>query len=78
MLRIIHFRGKCIGCNACVEANNFRWRISQRDGKATLIGGKEKKGIFSSLISNDELEVNRAAEKNCPVACIRVESLVPR
>jgi ferredoxin len=78
MVRITHFREKCIGCNACVEAAYFRWRISERDGKATLIGGQEKKGIFSVLIPNDELNNNRAAEKNCPVACIRVESVFPK
>ncbi|MHB8402007.1 MAG: hypothetical protein ACYDCN_08335 [Bacteroidia bacterium] len=42
MIRITQQRAKCIGCNACVEAAFYRWRISRKDGKCTLIGGKEK------------------------------------
>ena len=32
MFRIIQQRAKCIGCNACVEAADYRWRISTKDG----------------------------------------------
>ena len=44
MIRIIHQREKCIGCNYCVELAFDRWRMSKKDGKCTLIGGKNKKG----------------------------------
>ncbi len=44
MVRITQLRAKCIGCNACVEADKYRWRVSKKDGKCTLIGGTEKKG----------------------------------
>jgi ferredoxin len=45
MIRIIQQRIKCIGCNACVEAADYRWRISTKDGKCTLVGGVEKRGF---------------------------------
>jgi ferredoxin len=72
VIRIIHQRAKCIGCNACVEAVPHRWRISKRDGKCTLVGGKDKKGYFSVMIDKDEYEANVTAAKNCPVKIIKV------
>ena len=73
MVRIIQQRGKCIGCHACVEAAGFRWRISRKDGKCTLIGAKEKKGWYTAVVSDDEWEANVLAAQNCPVKIIRVE-----
>lgn len=75
MIRIIQQRARCIGCNACVEAASYRWRISKRDGKCTLIGGKDKKGFYSVLVENDELEDNIVAAKNCPVNIIKITEL---
>ena len=54
MVRITQLRAKCIGCNACVEADKYRWRVSKKDGKCTLIGGKEKKGWYTVLVEDDE------------------------
>ena len=73
MIRLLQHRHKCIGCNDCVEAAPFRWRLSKKDGKCTLIGGKEKKGWYSVVISEDEKEENIRAAKNCPVNIIRLE-----
>jgi ferredoxin len=73
MIRIVQQREKCIGCNACVEAADYRWRISRKDGKCTLIGGTEKKGWFTARVDDDELEANLLAAANCPVKIIRVE-----
>ena len=73
MVRIIHYRSKCIGCNACVEAAYNRWRVSRQDGKCTLVGAKEKKGIYSITVGDDELEGNLLAAKNCPVNIIKIE-----
>jgi ferredoxin len=75
MIRITYFRSKCIGCNACVEADPFRWRVSKKDGKCTLVEGKEKKGVFFATINEDEYDQNRMAEINCPVNIIRVEHI---
>lgn len=75
MIRIFQQRAKCIGCNACVEAAPGRWRISRKDGKCTLIGGVEKKGIYVVWADDEEWEANLLAAKHCPARIIRVEKV---
>lgn len=72
MIRVIHYRHKCIGCNACVEIAPDRWRISRKDGKSILVGGAAKKDIYSALISDVELPENERAATYCPVNVIRI------
>ena len=71
MINITYYRSKCIGCNGCVEANSGRWRISKKDGKSNLIEGKEKKGIYTATVGDDELASIEAASKNCPSKIIK-------
>ncbi len=73
MVRILFQRGKCIGCNGCVEAAPHRWRVSKKDGRCNLIGGKENKGIFKALVNLDEYDQNLRAAANCPVKIIQVQ-----
>ena len=47
MVVISHRLDKCIGCNYCVEFAYERWRMSKRDAKAILIGGEDKKGMYT-------------------------------
>lgn len=75
MIRIIQQRIKCIGCNACVEAADYRWRISTKDGKCTLVGGIEKRGFYSVVANDHELEDNIKAAKNCPVNIIKIHQI---
>ena len=75
MIVITLQREKCIGCNYCVEAAAYRWRMSKKDGKVTLIEGKDKKGFYSALVGDDEYEANIAAAQVCPVKIIRVEKV---
>ncbi len=75
MIRITQYREKCIGCNACVESSPFRWRISRKDGKCILVGGTNKKNIYSLVVGEDELQANLKAAKNCPVNIIRIAKL---
>lgn len=75
MVRITFHRIKCIGCNGCVEAAPERWRVSTRDGRCNLIGGKEKKGIFQAIVDDEEYELNKKAAANCPVRIIRLETI---
>jgi len=75
VIRIFHQRIKCIGCNACVEADKSRWRMSRKDGKSTLIGAKEKKGIYRTEVESDEWKKIMKAVKNCPMKIIRGEKL---
>jgi ferredoxin len=73
MVRIIQYRSKCIGCNACVEAAPDRWRISKKDGKCTLVGGSQKKGVYKIVVHDHEYEDNLKAAVNCPVKIIKIE-----
>ncbi len=75
MIRITQQRDKCIGCNACVEAAKYRWRISRKDGKCTLVGAVQKKGFYNILVEDDEYEANKLAATHCPVKIIRVEKI---
>jgi ferredoxin len=43
MPKIIQYRNKCIGCCICVEMQPNFWRMSKKDGKATLLSAEEKK-----------------------------------
>lgn len=73
MVKVFHYRAKCIGCNACVETNKNRWRMSRKDGKSTLIGAVEKKGIYRTEVEDGEYKLVMKAVKNCPVKIIRLE-----
>jgi len=73
MVRIAFQRGKCIGCNGCVEAAPDRWRVSKSDGRCNLVGSKQKKGFFHVVIDEDEYPQNLLASKNCPVKIIKIE-----
>ena len=77
MFKITHYRDKCIGCNACVEVAPDRWRISKRDGKCTLVGGKAVKGIYHIDVLDHELPENIKAAKNCPVKIILINGRKP-
>lgn len=75
MVRITQQRARCIGCNACVEAAPERWRISKKDGKCTLIGAVDKRGFYSVIVGEHELEANLKAAQNCPVNIIKIQPL---
>lgn len=75
MPKLIHYRQRCIGCNACVEIAFDRWRISKRDGKAILIGGIEKKGVYQATIREDEINDNLQALKACPINIIKLDGI---
>jgi len=75
MVKIFHYRAKCIGCNACVEADKSRWRMSRKDGKSNLVGGVGKKGIFRAEADDEEYRLLMKAAKNCPVKIIKIEKI---
>ncbi|MBP9838137.1 MAG: ferredoxin [Proteobacteria bacterium] len=72
MFKILHYRERCIGCNICVELAPNRWRMSKKDGKAVLLGGVEKNGIYQISISELELNENELAREACPVKVIQI------
>lgn len=75
MYSLTQYRNKCVGCNACVEMSPERWRMSTKDGKATLINGKSKKGIYTVMIQSEELATATMAAERCPVNIIKLNPL---
>ncbi|MCA9478477.1 MAG: ferredoxin [Nanoarchaeota archaeon] len=71
MAKIVHYRGKCIGCNSCVEHCPTFWKMDE-DGKSTLIDAVDKGQIFVKQVDDAFLEENKKAEKDCPVHIIKV------
>ncbi|MBL0356017.1 MAG: ferredoxin [Chitinophagaceae bacterium] len=72
MHKIIHYRKQCIGCAVCYEQQPELWRMSKKDGKATLIKGIGKKDVFILNIPHAEVvRCNEIAEA-CPVRIIKV------
>ena len=43
MPKLIHYRKKCIGCGICYQQQPLHWRMSKKDGKATLLNAVTKK-----------------------------------
>ncbi len=72
MVKIVHYREKCIGCNSCVEYAPDFWKMDKKDGKSNLVGSTDKKGVSVLDISLVDVEVNKKAAKSCPVNIIRV------
>lgn len=71
MPRIIQYRSKCIGCGLCVELQPEYWRMSRKDGKATLLHSTFK-GAVSQLHVPRIPEGTPEVVKACPVRIIQV------
>ena len=74
MPKIIQYRNKCIGCCICVEMQPNFWRMSKKDGKATLLSAKEKKGKFILSIPQNSVDRSIEVGNACPVKIIKVNS----
>ena len=72
MPKIIQYRHNCIGCGICHERQPDYWRMSRKDGKATLLRSVEKKGIHITGIPDHEAEASRAVAQACPARVIKV------
>jgi ferredoxin len=72
MAKIIHYRKKCIGCGICFELQPELWRMSMKDGKATLLRSTEKKDVFIYTISNNMHQQTLEVAGACPVKIIKV------
>ncbi|MBL1279075.1 MAG: ferredoxin [Fluviicola sp.] len=73
MVVITQQREKCIGCNYCVELAFDQWRMSKKDGKATLIGAENKKGFYTLRLDYEVFDSNKRAADACPVKIIKVK-----
>ncbi len=72
MPKIIQYRKKCIGCGICVELQPELWRMSKKDGKASLVHSIEKRDSFVLSIPDARLEESVKAAEACPVKVIQV------
>jgi ferredoxin len=72
MHKIIHYRNKCIGCGVCHEQQPALWRMSKKDGKATLLKSIGKKDVFILEIPDTVVVHTQEIAKACPVRVIKV------
>jgi ferredoxin len=72
MAKIIQYRNKCIGCGICFEMQPSLWRMSKKDGKATLLKSVIKKEVHVLPINNSIILQTREVAKACPVKIIKI------
>lgn len=72
MPNIVHYRTKCIGCGICYEMMPELWRMSKKDGKATLLKSVAKKQISNLVIDPSLVEMAKKVAEACPVNIIKV------
>lgn len=72
MNKIVYYRNRCIGCGICYEQQPTLWRMSKKDGKATLLKSTEKKGVYVSPVNNTIQQKTMGVAKACPVKIIKI------
>ncbi len=72
MAKILFYRDKCIGCGICYELQPDIWRLSKRDGRATLLKSVLKNKVFVLPVSVEIKEKTRELEKACPIRIIKL------
>ena len=72
MSKIVHYRDKCVGCGICYEQQPELWRMSKKDGKASLLKSTAKKKIFMLSVSNALVQQARKTARECPVKIIKI------
>lgn len=72
MPKIAQYRNKCIGCGVCQELQPHLWRMSKKDGKASLLGATVKKDIHLLPIPESLKEETQQTADACPARIIHV------
>jgi ferredoxin len=72
MFKIIFYRNKCIGCGICFELQPELWRLSKKDGKATLVNSIVKKDVFLLAVNNNDQQKTEEVKRACPVKIIKI------
>ena len=71
--KVVYEKNACIGAGACAALLEERWKISDMDGKANLLGGVETKpGVFEYEFTEEELEKVLESAEACPVNVIHI------
>ena len=71
MVKIIHYRKKCIGSGVCFEQQPDLWRMSKKDGKATLVNAIAKKELFMLTVDDETGQQTRSLATDCPTKIIK-------
>lgn len=75
-IKVVHERGRCIGCKSCHTIAPQNWSMDEKDGKANLIGslkkGNSKDAPFVGEIFDCDIAANKKAAAACPVKIIKV------
>ncbi len=72
MPKIIHYRNKCIGCGICFQMQPELWRMSKKDGKASLLKAVAKKDVYILAVNDSIYNQTEEVAKACPVKIIRL------
>lgn len=72
MVKVFHYRDRCVGCANCVLVAPQYWQMNYRDGKADLEGNKTNKNVWVAEVGDEDLLFVKKAEQNCPVQVIRI------
>lgn len=72
LIKISHFREKCIGCGVCAETAGQTWYMNDIDGKSSLYEGENKRDLVRGSITDVDLDDNLRAAEKCPVKIIQV------
>jgi ferredoxin len=72
MPKVIQYRNKCIGCGICHEQQPELWRMSKKDGKATLLRAAVKKEIHILSIAAPLQIKSQEIAAACPVRIIKI------
>lgn len=72
MANIVQYRNKCIGCGICYELMPDIWRMSKKDGKATLLQSVLKRDVSVLQIHPSIIEESKRVAEACPVRIIHV------
>jgi ferredoxin len=72
MPKLTQYRNKCIGCGVCEEQQPELWRMSKKDGKATLLKSTKKNAVHVLDISPQMMAKTKKVAAACPVRIIKV------
>lgn len=72
MPKLIHYRDNCIGCGICYEMQPTFWRMSKKDGKASLVKAIQKRNVYILDINEQDAIASQATVVACPVNIIKV------
>jgi ferredoxin len=72
MPKLVQYREQCIGCGICQELQPDTWRMSKKDGKASLLYSIQKKNIHIVSIHGSMIEISRQVIAACPAKVIKL------